>query len=331
MNVVPILDLTEFKNSTTRTHFLQRLKKTAREIGFFYLVGHGISSQRFEEIQTLAKQFFKQEQSLKDQILIDHSPHFRGYTRLNTEITRHHPDYREQIDLGPELPANNVKSPLWKRLQGPNQWPNLPTFKPIVEAWQADLRTISIQLLEAFLLALDLPKDALERFVAGIPNESLKIIHYPSNQLHTQGVGAHKDTDILTLLFQDQVGGLQVKHQDSWLDVPYLENAFVVNIGEILELATNGYLVANTHQVVSPPQNVDRYSIAYFLAPTLDAGEVPILKLSPELQALAKGPQSDPENPLLKDVGENGIKSRLRSHLAVTQKFYPEYLQHNRS
>lgn len=222
---------------------------------------------------------------------------------------------------------NTIQNPLWKRLQGPNQWPDLPKFRPIVEAWQQDLRVISIRLLEAFLLALDLPKNALDRFVKGIPNESLKIIHYPSNDKHTQGVGEHKDTDILTLLLQDSVGGLQVKHQEEWIDVPFVENAFVVNIGEILELATNGYLVANIHRVVSPSKKVDRYSIAYFLAPTLDAGEVPILQLAPELQALARGLQSDPLNPLLKDVGENGIKSRLRSHLAVTQKFYPEYVQ----
>lgn len=63
------------------------------------------------------------------------------------------------------------------------------------------------------------------------------------------------------------------------------------------------------------------------MAPTLEAGEVPILPLPKHLQVLARGPQSDPLNPLLKDVGDNGIKSRLRSHLAVTKKFYPEHYQ----
>ncbi|WP_269913597.1 isopenicillin N synthase family dioxygenase [Acinetobacter sp. HY1485] len=327
MSTVPILDLSAFDDLKKQPEFLAHLKHTARHIGFFYLTGHGISAQRFEEIQRVSKAFFAQDQAEKDRILIDHSPHFRGYTRLNTEITRNHPDFREQIDLGPELPVNTEQYPLWKRLQGPNQWPAVPQFRSIVEAWQKDLRVIAIKLLHAFLLALDLPKNALDRFVTGTPNESLKIIHYPNNQQHTQGVGAHKDTDILTLLLQDRVGGLQVKHQNEWIDVPFVENAFVVNIGEILELATNGYLVANVHQVVSPKKQTDRYSIAYFLAPTLDAGEVPILKLAPHLQALAQGPQSDPLNPLLKNVGENGMKSRLRSHLAVTQRFYPEYAQ----
>lgn len=327
MSVVPILDLNQLDNPQTKQNFLTHLKQTAREIGFFYLVGHGLDRSRFIEIEQISRQFFALPQQAKDQLLIDHSPHFRGYTRLNTEITRNHPDFREQLDIGPELPASTERVPLWKRLQGPNQWPKeIPELKNIVLTWQKDLRQIAVKLLKAFLLALNLPENALDRFINGIPNESIKLIRYPKNQQHSQGVGAHKDTDILTFLLQDKVGGLQVEHQGRWLDVPYIEDAFVINIGEVLELATNGYLIANNHRVVSPKHANERYSIAYFLAPTLDAGEVPILSLAPELQSLAKGPQSDPLNTLLKNVGENTIKSRLRSHRETTKRFYPEHL-----
>ena len=331
---LPILDLQLLDSAATKAAFLQNLQDLARNTGFFYLIGHGISAERIHEIEALSRQFFAQDQAQKDALSMTNSPHFRGYSRVNEEHTRNQPDFREQIDIGADLEAVefDAHTPLWLKLQGPNQWPaNWPEFKTIVTAWQTDLRHIAIKLLRAFTLALGLPEDALDRFVTGKPNELLKLIHYPSaalNQGQTQGVGAHKDAGILTLLLQDQVGGLQVLNkQNTWIDVPYVEGAFIVNIGEILELATNGYLVANMHQVVSPPANVDRYSIAYFITPNLYAGEVPILELPKALQQLATGPQSDPLNPLLKNAGENTIKGRLRSHLQVTEKFYPQEYQ----
>jgi len=126
------------------------------------------------------------------------------------------------------------------------------------------------------------------------------------------------------LLLQDRVGGLQVETGEGWIDVPPTENTFVVNIGEVLELVTNGYLRATPHRVHTPPVGVDRYSIAYFISPRLDAGSVPVLQLPPHLARLATGPETDPLNPLLHHVGENSLKGRVRSHLPVTKRFYPE-------
>lgn len=327
---LPILDLALFDDPETRQQFLKELQSLARNIGFFYLKGHGISKDRIAEIEDLSRRFFALEQAQKDAISMHNSPHFRGYTPLNEELTRNKPDLREQIDIGAELePVHfDQDTPFWLKLQGPNQWPEgWAEFKRITTTWQNDLREISIKLLHAFMLALELPEDALDQFVTGLPNELLKLIHYPPRQFHNhnqQGVGAHKDSGILTLLLQDKVGGLQVLGKQGWIDVPYVEDSFIINIGEILELATNGYLVANIHQVLSPSENVDRYSVAYFITPNLYAGDIPVLELPKKLQALATGPESDPLNPLLKNVGENSIKSRLRSHLAVTKKFYPE-------
>nr|WP_174505327.1 isopenicillin N synthase family oxygenase [Acinetobacter sp. Marseille-Q1620] len=327
---LPIIDLAQFRKEKSQQVFLKKLQDTAREIGFFYLAGHGISKTRIAEIEQLSRQFFALEQSKKDALSMHYSPHFRGYTKLNEELTRNQPDFREQIDIGADLqPVEfNESTPLWLRLQGPNLWPeNWEAFRQITTAWQKDLRAVAIELLHALMLALEQPQDALDLFVNGIPNELLKLIHYPvvaGKNASRQGVGAHKDSGILTLLLQDRIGGLQVLHQDQWIDIPYVEDAFIINIGEILELATNGYLVANTHRVISPDRGIDRYSIAYFITPNLYAGEIPILALPEHLQKLASGPESDPLNPLLRNAGENTIKSRLRSHLAVTEKFYPD-------
>ncbi len=114
---------------------------------------------------------------------------------------------------------------------------------------------------------------------------------------------------------------------DNWIDASPLPGAFVVNIGELLELATNGYLRATVHRVVSPPQSSERLSIAFFLGAQLDA-VVPIYQLPAQLAHLAQGPSSDPLNPLLREVGWNYLKGRLRSHPEVARRFYPEHNTH---
>ena len=327
---LPIIDLSRVDIVSEREDFYRELRQTAREIGFFYLVGHGVDIPRIRAMEQQARAFFALEPAQKDALSMIHSPQFRGYTRAKEEITRNRPDNREQIDVGAELPVwqNIPANAPWLHLQGPNLWPNaeaLPAFKSTVLDYQATLRHVAIKLLRAFLVALNQPDDALDALIADPPVHLLKLVRYPaSNQLaDAQGVGAHKDTDILTLLLQDEVGGLQVQTDAGWIDVPPLQDAFVINIGEILELATNGYLRANVHRVRTPQGKHDRYSIAYFLAPHLNS-HVPHLQLSTELKKLALGPEADPNNPMFHQLGANSFKSRLRSHTAVAKRYYPQ-------
>jgi len=326
---LPVIDLSLADNPATRDQFHRNLAHIARNIGFFHLVGHGISEQEIRAIREQTYAFFALPQAEKDRIDMEWSPHFRGYTAAGVERTRLRPDHREQIDIGAELPVNEITpdSPAWLHLEGPNQWPHgLPGFRETTLHWQARLREIAVRLLRSFMVALEQPADTLDELVSGPPAHLLKLIHYPgsANPSEQQGVGAHKDAGILTLLLQDRVGGLQVETGGGWIDIPPTENTFVVNIGEVLELVTNGYLRATPHRVHTPPVGVDRYSIAYFISPRLDAGSVPVLQLPPHLAKLATGPETDPLNPLLHHVGENSLKGRVRSHLPVTKRFYPE-------
>lgn len=328
---LPILDFSKLDDPHKRAGFIEQLGKAARDVGFFYLTGHGISVERLEEVETVAQQFFELPQAEKDAIRMANSPHFRGYTATGHEITRHHPDRREQIDIGAELPAREWRQgdPVWTRMQGPNQWPeNLPALKEITLAWSASLREIAVRLLRAFAEALQQPANALDGLIDGTPAQLLKLIRYPGtgDPAQRQGVGAHKDAGILTLLHQDTHGGLQVERPEGWIDAPPIPGTFVINIGEILELATNGYLRATNHRVIAPPEGVVRYSIAYFLSPSLD-GNVPLLPLPEHLASLAQGPESDPENPLFREIGPNAIKGRLRSHLDVAERHYPEQFE----
>ena len=328
-DALPVINLSEIEDPTRYSAFHARLARIARDTGFFYLEGHGIDPAQIERVEQISRAFFALSSEAKQRIAIENTRHFRGYTGVGGEITRLRPDQREQIDFGEELPPvpTNSETPLWWGLQGPNQWPaELPALREEILNWMATTRTVAKRLLQAFLVALEQPVEALDALVAPPHNNRMKIIHYPGQAAGAsdQGVGPHKDGGLLTLLLQDQIGGLQVETAAGWVNVPPRKNAFVVNIGEMLELATNGYLRANVHQVISPQPGTSRYSIAYFFAPSLHAHEVPLLKLPAHLAQQARGPESDPLNPLFTHIGTNALKGRVRSHLDVAKKFYPE-------
>ncbi|WP_299998124.1 isopenicillin N synthase family oxygenase [uncultured Cedecea sp.] len=330
---LPILDLSQLKGTPTdRAAFLSQLRYAAREIGFFYLINHGISNELQQAVQQLSRLFFALSDDQKENVSMIHSPHFRGYNRAVSELTRGKPDWREQFDIGAERPALafDENTPVWSRLQGPNLWPEaLPALKTTVLQWQSEMAEVALTLLKTLATALSLPENAFEKLYGNEPNEHIKLIRYPGVQgtQSNQGVGAHKDSGFLSFLLQDDQKGLQVEvSPNNWIDASPLPGSFVVNIGELLELATNGYLRATVHRVVSPPANQERLSIAFFLGAQLDA-VVPVYELPEELSREAQGPESDPQNPLLRDVGWNYLKGRLRSHPDVAERYYPETIK----
>lgn len=329
---LPVLDLARYTSSAERDAFLADLRHAARDIGFFYLINHGVDDALQHAVQREARRFFALTESQKEQVAMIHSPHFRGYNRAASEITRGQPDWREQFDIGAERPALLLSDsdPRWRRLQGPNLWPGaLPTLKPALLDWQRAMTSMALRLLRAFAEALQLPADAFDALYGSKPNEHIKLIRYPGQHAtqSAQGVGAHKDSGFLSFLLQDEQKGLQVEvAPDRWIDAAPRAGSFVVNIGELLELATNGYLRATVHRVVSPPADRERLSIAFFLGAQLEAN-VPLYTLPSHLAEEARGPESDPLNPLLRDVGWNYLKGRLRSHPDVAERYYRDVLR----
>jgi isopenicillin N synthase-like dioxygenase len=332
ITTLPVLDFAHYHDPAGRPAFLQQLRHAARDVGFFYLTNHGIEDALQLTLQQEARRFFALSEAQKQQVAMIHSPHFRGYNRAASELTRGQPDWREQFDIGAERPALRLEAdaPRWQQLQGPNLWPSaLPSLKPALLAWQQAMTDMAIDLLRAFAEALYLPLNAFDALYGEKPNEHIKLIRYPGQQetQSAQGVGAHKDAGFLSFLLQDEQKGLQVDVNDGeWIDAAPLPGSFVVNIGELLELATNGYLRATVHRVVSPPADQQRLSIAFFLGAQLDA-VVPVYALPDALAKEALGPQSDPQNPLLRDVGWNYLKGRLRSHPDVAERYYRDVLR----
>jgi isopenicillin N synthase-like dioxygenase len=328
---VPQLDLRGFDGGESqRAQFLAELRIAAHDIGFFYLIGHGVEAALLGDVLDSAKHFFALPDADKLAIEMIHSPHFRGYNRVASEHTRGMPDWREQIDIGPERPAlpRTAGSPPWARLRGPNQWPAaLPRLRAVVTRWQIASMQVLTRILRAFSLALGQPANALEPLYGDDPHYLIKLIRYPGRDATAadQGVGAHKDAGLITLLLQDDRGGLQVETPRGWIDVPPHPGTFVINIGELLELASDGFLRATMHRVVTPPAGIERLSAAFFLGARLDA-VVPLLHLPPALAAHARGPERDPGNPLFREVGMNYMKGRLRSHPDVARRYHADLL-----
>jgi isopenicillin N synthase-like dioxygenase len=294
----------------------ERLREVAHEVGFFYLTGHDVPDGLIHRMLAAARRLFALPQAEKDAVAMVRSPHFRGYTRLGGELTRGEVDWREQIDIGPERePIGGPGKPDYLWLQGPNQWPaGLPELPGIVAEWDAALAKVARGLLSHWAAALGSPSDVFDAAFAGAPATLIKIVHYPATATRSQGVGAHRDSGVLTLLLAEPGSqGLQVRagRDGDWVDVPARDEAFIVNIGELLELATGGYLRATEHRV-NLRHAAGRISVPYFFNPRLDA-QVPTLSLPAELAARS-GCRADPSDPIFSVYGRNAWKSRLRAH-----------------
>lgn len=334
---LPVLDLHDFTSGdpVRRAAFVTRLRDTAHQVGFFYLRGYGASPSLVDAVLQASRGFFALSPQQKQAVHMVNSPHFRGYTAAGDEITRGARDWREQLDIGAERRAlaQAADIPAWACLQGPNQWPDsLPQLKSTLLAWQDGLTEVGRQLLRALALALGQPEDRFEEAFAETPVQHLKVIRYPgrASDESRQGVGPHKDGGCLTLLLQDTQAGLQVLERDGpgparWIDAPPVPGTLIVNLGEVLEMLSNGYLRATVHRVVSPPHEVDRLSVAFFLSPRLDT-ELPELLLPPAQAVRARGVERDPLNPLIAHTGRNLLKGRLRSHPDVARRFHADLL-----
>jgi len=312
---VPVVDLRDAPG-----RLRAGLREAGHRVGFFYLTGHGVPPELVTRVLAAARRLFELPQADKDSVAMVRSPHFRGYTRLGGELTRGEVDWREQIDIGPERPVIDGAEGYW-RLQGPNLWPSTPSgFRAAFEEWDTALSVVGLRLLRHWAVSLGAAEDTFDPAFTDRPATLIKVVRYPGTSNTPQGVGAHKDSGVLTLLVVEaESEGLQVELSvGEWVDVPPLAGAFIVNIGELLEVATGGYLRATRHRVLAPQPGSDRVSIPYFLNPSLDA-LIPVISLPPELAALSRGVEADPDNPIFNTYGENAWKSRTRAHPDVAE------------
>lgn len=333
---IPVLDLSTARrpDGSFDPVFISELREAAHAVGFFQIINYGAAESQVDDLFSGMKQFF--DLPLEKRLELDNrnSPHFRGYARMGTEVTRGRADSREQIDFSPERePVADYPDdqPYWL-LQGANQWPRetVPELEQRAMEWANLMSGVGAELLSGIAVALGQPEDYFADLFEDTPAWMAKLVHYVGGLegAGDQGVGLHADYGFVTLLLQDEVGGLEVlpPGTDTPIPVEPIPGALVVNLGEMLEVATGGYLAATIHRVQAPPAGVDRYSVPFFWSPRLDAVVNPV-PLPPELQAAARGISDDPDNPMLSTYGMNVLKGRARAHPDVAELHHPGLAQ----
>lgn len=264
---IPVLDVSGLLDESGPGYraAVDALGEAARRVGFAQIVGHGVDPILFEALLDRTKAFFALPDAEKQRVHIANSSNHRGYVPPGEEIfSAGTVDAKEAFDLSIDLPADDPRYLAGHPLLGPNQWPGLAGFKEAVTAWYDAVFALSRILLRAFAVALGEPADRFDRYVTSPPSQ-LRLIHYPYDPAAADrpGIGAHTDYECFTLL-RPTAPGLEVLNAaGTWIDVPLIDGAFVLNIGDLLEIWTNGEFVATSHRVRKVAE--ERYSFPLFV------------------------------------------------------------------
>ena len=249
---VPVVDVTGLLGDDLQEQqrVAQQLGRAAREVGFLYVTGSGVPPALFDGLLRATQAFFALPEDEKMRCYIGLSRNHRGYVPVGEEVFAGGPlDLKEAFDLGRDLPADDPDY-LAGRMLGPNQWPDLPGFAAACTAYYEAVMTLGRALLRGFALAIGELPDAFDGYVTKPPTQ-LRLIHYPHDPgaQDAMGIGAHTDYECFTIL-KPTAPGLEVLNAaGTWIDVPPLQDAFVINVGDLLEMWTNGQFVATTHRV----------------------------------------------------------------------------------
>ncbi|HYQ15018.1 MAG TPA: 2OG-Fe(II) oxygenase family protein [Polyangiaceae bacterium] len=248
------------------------LVTACREAGFFYLRGHRVAPSTTAELLAAARAFFAQPREQKLEHYIGKSQNHRGYVPPGEETFYDGArDQKESFDLCFEQRAPALPHPF----AGANVWPALPGFREAVSRYYDAVFELGQTLLRGFALGLDLPEAFFDRFVTAPPSQ-LRMLHYPPNPAAdvTIGIGAHTDYECFTILLPTSPGLEVMNGAGEWVDAPPRPGAFVVNIGDTLEMWTNGLLTATSHRVRKVSE--ERYSFPLFFACDYDVEVQPL-------------------------------------------------------
>jgi isopenicillin N synthase-like dioxygenase len=279
LTALPVIDVSGLASDqlSDRARVAAQLGQACREIGFFYVINHGIAETTRAAMFAAARQFFALPVVAKEQYSIKRSPHNRGYIALEGERLDEaagRPDHKEAFNVGLELAADHPEVLAGKPFRGVNLWPALPHWRETVLAYYDACWALGRRLHHGFALDLGIGEDFFEDKLDA-PLAMVRILHYPpqpqsQDRAPDSGAGMHTDYGNLTILATDGVAGLQVRTRSgAWLDAPHIPSAFVCNIGDCLMRWTNDVYLSTPHRVAIPVQ--DRYSVAFFLDPNPDA------------------------------------------------------------
>lgn len=276
---IPIIDISPLILGGESDAIATQIRQACCNTGFFYIVGHGIDERLQQRLEQLSQQFFAQDLETKMQIRMALGGRaWRGYFPVGGELTSGRPDLKEGIYLGAELNEAHPSVQAGVPMHGANLFPAIPQFRETVLEYLAAMTQLGHTLMSGIALSLGLEASYFcDRYTAD-PLILFRIFNYPPNvnpQTPSWGVGEHTDYGLLTILKQDDSGGLQVKSKFGWIDAPPVANSFVCNIGDMLDRLTGGFYRSTPHRVKNLSGR-DRLSFPFFFDPNFNAELQPI-------------------------------------------------------
>lgn len=260
MVTIPVIDLAAFAegNTATRQTVVKHIYQACHEIGFMYLQNSRISKDLVKQVFTHNKSFFNLPLEVKQKQAWNDEFSNTGYVGLERErLNPNQPgDLKEALNLGKQEAVR---------------------IAPCIHAFYDSCTELANIVLQTFALALELPENF---FVTrhNQQNHTLRSLHYPRLQTPPKAgqvrAGEHSDYGSITLLFQDEVGGLEVQIASGhWIAAPAIPDTVVVNIGDLMQRWTNDIFCSTKHRVMIPSDHrvqQSRYSIAFFCHPNDD-------------------------------------------------------------
>ena len=275
---IPILDIGSLVSGQSDPELIASLRAACTDVGFFYIKNHQIPLSLVRALKDAAKEFFQAPMSEKMNIAID--SRIQGYLPLGYRSyegeERAGTSHQEGFWVGYERAISNQMP-----LSGPNQWPKgYPALKDAMLRYFDCLEGLTQALLQGFSLALGLSPGHLSTYYKQ-PLSRLKVNHYPPQHDPVSdddiGVVPHSDSGGFTILWQDEWGGLEIQNKNGeWVGASPVEGAFVINIGNIMQIWSNGEFSSTPHRVINR-SGQDRYSIPLFVNPSADSLIMPLV------------------------------------------------------
>eukprot|EP00195_Chlamydomonas_chlamydogama_P011151 CAMPEP_0202891964 /NCGR_PEP_ID=MMETSP1392-20130828/1858_1 /ASSEMBLY_ACC=CAM_ASM_000868 /TAXON_ID=225041 /ORGANISM="Chlamydomonas chlamydogama, Strain SAG 11-48b" /LENGTH=325 /DNA_ID=CAMNT_0049575839 /DNA_START=25 /DNA_END=1002 /DNA_ORIENTATION=+ len=272
---VPVVDLSGTDPASCARQ-AEEIRKASLETGFFYVSNHGIDKDVLDNVFEAQREFFRLP--VEEKLTIKADVNNRGYTPMAEETldpaNQKSGDTKEGLYFGRHVDPDSEEAK--KPLHGPNQWPSeelVPGYRARTEVYFEQVKALSNRLVHLIATSLGLPADFFNPYF-NPPVTVLRPLRYapvksdPGEGLF--GCGAHSDYGMITVLATDEVPGLQLHINGSWVDVAPLPGCLIINLGDMLERWTNGTYKSTLHRVVNS-RGAERFSIAFFFEPSFDA------------------------------------------------------------
>jgi len=257
----------------------RQIEQACRSLGFFYLTGHAITPANMTALDRASRRFFALPEAEKLAIAMSRGGRaWRGYFPVGGELTSGRPDLKEGLYFGEGLGPDDPRVQAGLPLHGANLFPpQVPELEPAVTRFMASAALTAHAIMEGVALSLGLPATWFRQHYTANPTTLFRIFSYPAAPPETElwGVGEHTDYGLLTLLAQDDAGGLLVRTPDGWIDAPPIEGALICNIGDMLDRLTGGWFKSTPHRVRNTSGRT-RLSFPFFFDPAFDAEIVPL-------------------------------------------------------